>query len=84
MPDLKNSRGLQFLTDTHLEREELGKARRPEITRSEPFKTYPGHELIPLPTSWDDGAKDLWQCLQDRRSRRTFGPAGLGLATIAR
>lgn len=84
MPDLKNSRSLQFLSDTNLKREELAKGHRSEITRSEPFKTYPGHELIPLPTSWDDGAKALWQCLQERRSRRGFGPAGVKLATIAR
>lgn len=84
MPELKNTRGLQFLTDTGLEREELGKGHRPEIIRCEPFKTYPGNELIPLPTSWGGGSKDLWQSLQERRSRRSFGPAGLGLATVAR
>lgn len=83
MPDLKNSRGLQFLTDTGLGREELGRARRPEITRTEPFKTYPGAETIPLPTTWDQGGKGLWQSLQERRSRRTFGPDGVELATLA-
>ncbi len=84
MPDLKNSRGLQFLTDSALDREELGKGRRPEITRAEPFKTYPEAEQIPLPTNWDKEAKGLWQSLQERRSRRRFNPTGLGLATIAR
>jgi SagB-type dehydrogenase family enzyme len=84
MPDLKNSRGLRFLADTSLDREGLGKGAQPEIIRTEPFKTYPGAELIPLPTSWDEDTKDLWQSLQERRSRRGFDPAGAELATIAR
>lgn len=84
MPELKHSRGLQFLTDTCLEREELAQRRRPEITRTEPFKTYPGAERIALPTTWDEADKELWYALQKRRSRRSFGQAGLTLPAIAR
>ncbi len=84
MPDLKNSRGLQFFTDTALEREELARGHRPQISRTEPFKTYPGAERISLPTAWGGGGKNLWQSLQGRRSRRGFGLTGIELATIAR
>lgn len=83
MSDLKNSRGLQFLTDTSLERQELGWVRRPQISRAAPFKTYPGAERISLPTAWGKDTKNLWQSLQERRSRRNFGSAETELATIA-
>ncbi|NTV13727.1 MAG: SagB/ThcOx family dehydrogenase [Desulfobulbaceae bacterium] len=84
MPNLATSRGLQFLTDTSLDREELARGGRPEIGRAEPFKTYPGAECLPLPTTWAEGGKDLWHTLQERRSRRSFGPTGADLATISR
>jgi len=84
MTDLRNTRGLQFLVDTALDREELGQGRRSEIGRAEAYKAYPEAEKIPLPTNWDTAAKGLWQALQERRSRRNFGPTGLDLDTIAR
>lgn len=84
MPSLQNSRGLQFLTDTSLEREELGQSSRPEIARAESFKSYPGAERIPLPATWGEETNNLWQTLQTRRSRRRFSPSETGLATISR
>lgn len=84
MPELKKTSGMRFLAATNLERRGPEDSARPEIGRTDPFKSYPEAARLPLPTAWAEGGKDLWQSLQERRSRRGFGPAGAELATIAR
>lgn len=72
MPELNESIGIRFLEDTRLFREQMD-TKRPAINRCSPFKTYDDVEKIILPRIQGTGGKDLWQSLQDRRSKRKFG-----------
>ncbi|MBU0480460.1 MAG: SagB/ThcOx family dehydrogenase [Proteobacteria bacterium] len=77
MPELKKSISIRFLEETRHDRSEMNPADRPNIDRCGTFKTYPESEKIILPRISSTTCKNLWQSLQDRRSRRKFSDQAL-------
>ncbi len=83
MPELTASLGHRYFQETKLARNGPQVQRRPEIARTEPFKTYPEAEKIALPRDWPATEPDLAALLQQRRSLRKFTDQPLSLAGLA-
>ncbi|MBU0675185.1 MAG: SagB/ThcOx family dehydrogenase [Proteobacteria bacterium] len=82
MPELKKSAGMTYLRETRLERD-FKPMDRPAIRGCEPYKEYPNSRRFTLPRVRHDHGKDLWQSLQDRRSRRRFSAGPMAQDDLA-
>lgn len=81
MPELKRSLAWLCLTETKLSRTRIGQ--RPEIAPAEQFKRYPISEKVALPREFSDSGSNLWDILQNRRSRRKYGGGHISLNHLA-
>ncbi len=76
MPDLKKLSWFSYVQETNLSPDRTGRP-RPLIESCPAFKEYPGAEQVTLPHARGKSSRDLWQILQERRSRRKFSPTKL-------
>jgi len=81
MPELKRSLAWLCLTETKLSRTRLGQ--RLELAPAESFKRYPISEKVPLPREFADSGANLWEILQNRRSRRKYSGGHISLNHLA-
>ncbi len=72
MPELKNTIAMLFLEGTKLDRALLNRGHRPNILPAEPFKRYKNREKVLLKRKWQGANRDLWETLQNRRTRRNY------------
>jgi SagB-type dehydrogenase family enzyme len=51
--------------------------------RSEPYKTYPGAEIVSLPEPTHSAEKSIWDVLAGRRSLRNYIPAAVSMEDLS-
>ncbi|MEW6520529.1 MAG: SagB/ThcOx family dehydrogenase [Thermodesulfobacteriota bacterium] len=83
MPDLRQTSGYLYLHDTKFTRKNIREKARLAIAPAPAFKEYAGAEKIALPVNPARPAAELWQLLQQRRSRRKFADEPMGLDELA-
>lgn len=83
MPDLRKTLGYLYLHDTKFTRKNIRERERPAIAPAPAFKEYPAAAKIELPLTRARPAADLWQLLQQRRSRRSFSGSPMSLEDLA-
>ncbi len=71
MPHYLDSPGFKFLELSKHTRERLFSRKRENIAPAEPFKQYPGSEIVELPEFHPRG-QSLWEALKERRSIRKY------------
>ncbi len=72
MPELKETKGFQYLKGSRFDRFSMENRQRPAIAKIEPFKRYPHAGKIPLPRTWILTEEHLTPLLQHRRSLRKY------------
>jgi len=83
MPELKETRGVQYLENSRFDRTSIQHRHRPAIAQVETFKRYPHAEKFPLPRSWSLDEERLPPLLQNRRSLRKYRAEPLSLEQLA-
>lgn len=83
MPELKETKGFQYLEGSRFDRLSMENRQKPAIARVEPFKHYPHADKIPLPRSWALAEEHLIPLLQNRRSLRKYSPEPISLEHLA-
>lgn len=83
MPELKKTRGVQYLETSRFDRSSIQHRHRPAIAPAETFKHYPQAEKIPLPRRWNLDEQQLSPLLQYRRSLRKYRAEPLSLEQLA-
>jgi len=83
MPELKETKGFQYLEGSRFDRLSIEKGQRPSITAVETFKHYPHAGKIPLPRTWILAVEHLTPLLQHRRSLRKYSAEPISLEHLA-
>jgi SagB-type dehydrogenase family enzyme len=83
MPELKGTKGFQYLEGSRFDRLSIEKRHRPAIAEVEPFKRYPQAGKIPLPRTWILAEDHLTPLLQHRRSLRKYSTEPISLEHLA-
>ena len=83
MPELKGTKGFQYLEGSRFDRLSMGNRRKPAITKVEPFKHYPHSDKIPLSRSWNIAQENITSLLQYRRSLRKYSTKLVSLEHLA-
>jgi len=83
MPELKETKGFQYMKGSRFDRLSMENRQKPAIARVEPFKHYPHADKIPLPRSWTLAEEYLTPLLQNRRSLRKYSAEPLILEHLA-
>lgn len=83
MPELKETRGFQYLQETWFDRLSIQSRQRPAIAEVDTFKRYPKAASIPLPRNWALDEGHLFPLLQQRRSLRKYSAEPISLEHLA-
>jgi SagB-type dehydrogenase family enzyme len=83
MPELKKTKGFQYLESTRFDRNSMQNQLRPTIAQVEPFKHYSPAEKIPLPRKWNLDEERIIPLLQNRRSLRKYSAEPICLEHLA-
>ncbi|MDD3814707.1 MAG: SagB/ThcOx family dehydrogenase [Desulfocapsaceae bacterium] len=83
MPELKETRGFQYLENSRFDRTSIQNLQRPAIARVETFKRYSPITSIPLPRTWSLDEERITLLLQNRRSLRKYSKEPLNLEHLA-
>jgi SagB-type dehydrogenase family enzyme len=83
MPELKGTKGFQYLEGSRFDRLSIEKRQRPAIAEVETFKHYPHAGKIPLPRSWSFAEEHLTPLLQHRRALRKYSTKPVSLEHLA-
>ncbi|MBA3005958.1 MAG: SagB/ThcOx family dehydrogenase [Proteobacteria bacterium] len=83
MPELKETKGFQYLENSRFDRTSIQNQQRPAIARVETFKRYPPASRIPLPRTWSLDEERITLLLQNRRSLRKYRSEPLNLEHFA-
>ena len=83
MPELKETKGFQYLKGSRFDRLSIETRHKPTIARVEPFKRYPHADKIPLPRTWILAEEHLIPLLQHRRSLRKYSTEPISLEHLA-
>jgi SagB-type dehydrogenase family enzyme len=81
---LRNTKTLEYLKDTQLERDSIKSKNRQDLGNTESFKTYPGTLKVSLPkTRWSLSEARIIPLLQNRRSGRAYSDEAIDLNHLA-
>jgi SagB-type dehydrogenase family enzyme len=83
MPELKETKGFQYLKGSRFDRLSMENRQKPAIARVEPFKHYPQADKISLPRTWALIEEHLTPLLQNRRSLRKYSSEPINLEHLA-
>lgn len=83
MPELKETKGFQYLKNSRFDRLSIHNRQRPAIAQVETFKRYPHASKIPLPRTWTLNEERITSLLQTRRSLRKYSEEPLSLEHLA-